>query len=228
MEQVTRTPISWWWRPQTAARTGYQKVTVEVTNEEETATTGIELSSLQPQVSTLIRVVYVDGVGNPFVDAGGTANIGIEDPDEDKGEASTTIPPDDVDWQWSKSSGRTGRYVDITGDDVGETNMYTPASADSGMYLRVTATYEDGEGKGKTVVATSAYRVRLLSTNSGPAFPSDFDPDPAVDQPAPKAKVDDGATEGDAVGDPVDRQRCEQRPSDLLPGGGCRWRDGTR
>ena len=31
------------------------------------------------------------------------------------------------------------------------------------MYLRVTATYEDGEGEGKkTVVATSAYPVRAF------------------------------------------------------------------
>ena len=38
------------------AVTGYKAVEVEVTNEEETATTGIELSSLQPQVSTAITV----------------------------------------------------------------------------------------------------------------------------------------------------------------------------
>ena len=44
---------------------GYKAVEVEVTNEEETATTGIELSSLQPQVSTEITVDYVDGVGQP-------------------------------------------------------------------------------------------------------------------------------------------------------------------
>ena len=40
------------------------------------------------------------------------------------------------------------------------------------MYLRVTATYDDGEGEGKTVVADSRYPVRaLLSGNSAPAFP---------------------------------------------------------
>ena len=41
------------------------------------------------------------------------------------------------------------------------------------MYLRVTATYEDGEGEGKkTVVATSMYPVRAFpSGNSAPAFP---------------------------------------------------------
>ena len=187
------------------AVTGYKAVEVEVTNEEETATTGIELSSLQPQVSTAITVDYVDGVGNPLVDAQGADNTDIVDPDEDKGETSTTIPAADVEWQWSKSSSRTGTYADITGDDVvAKTSIYTPASQDRGMYLRVTATYEDGEGEGKTVVATSAYPVRAFpSGNSGPSFPDDFNAEEDGDQ-TPMAEADDGATEGDNVGDPVE------------------------
>ena len=73
------------------------------------------------------------------------------------------------------------------------------------MYLRITATYDDGEGEGKTVVATSAYPVRAFpSGNSVPAFPEDFDPDPDVTQATPMAKADDGAMAGDAVGDPVE------------------------
>ena len=153
---------------------------VEVTNVDEDATTSIEMSFLQPQISTAITVDYVDGVGNPLVNAQGAANPAIVDPDQAKGETSTTIPADDVKWQWSKSSSRTGTYADITGDDAAETITYTPASQDRGMYLRVTATYEDGEDEGKTVVATSAYPVRAFpSGNSAPAFPTDFGPDPA-------------------------------------------------
>ena len=192
--------------------TGYKAVEVEVTNEEETATTGIELSSLQPQVSTAITVDYVDGVGNPLVDENGTANAGIEDPDnigtDTNAPTSDAVDADDVKWQWSKSSSRTGTYADITGDDAAETDTYTPASQDSGMYLRATATYEDGEGEGKTVVATSMYPVRAFpSGNSSPAFPTDFGPDPDnenVNLTAPMAEADDGATEGDNVGDPVE------------------------
>ena len=53
---------------------------------------------------------------------------------------------------------------------------YTPDSAYATMYLRVTGTYEDGEGEGKTVMATSVYPVRAFrSGNSAPAFPEDFD-----------------------------------------------------
>ena len=194
--------------------TGYHKVMVEVTNKDEDATTGIELTSLQPEVSKAITVAYVDGVGNPYVDADGAANAAIEDPDQNKAGTApdtvtdttptvTTIPDADVKWQWSKSSSRNGRYTDIPGD-AAKDDTYTPGSADQGAYLRVTGTYEDGEGEGKTVVATSMYPVRAFpSDNSAPAFPADFDPDPIDVQADPAADVDDGATEGDDVGDPV-------------------------
>ena len=209
-------------------QTGYKAVEVEVTNEEEAATTGIELSSLQPQVSTEITVDYVDGVGNPFVDESGVANMAIEDPDnvgtDTNNLTSAAVDADDVKWQWSKSSSRTGTYTDITGDDAAETDTYTPASQDSSMYLRATATYEDGEGEGKTVVATSMYPVRAFpSGNSGPAFPTDFGPDPDDENAnltAPMAEADDGATEGDNVGDPVEANDANKRPPDLLSGGG--------
>ena len=177
-------------------------VMVEVTNVEEAATVGIELSSLQPQVSTAITVNYVDGVGNPLVDANGAAYTGIVDPDRDEGRTSTSIPAEDVTWQWSKSSSKSGRFTDIPGD-AAKTVSYTPGSSDRGMYLRVTGTYEDGEGEGKTVQATSAYTVRAFpGSNSAPAFSEDFDPDMENNQ-GPTAEIDDGATAGAGAGDPV-------------------------
>ena len=130
------------------AEMSWKKVEVEVTNEEEEATTDIELSSLQPQVSTEIMVAYTDGVGNPFVNAAGDANTAIVDPDKDKNETNTIIPADDVKWQWSRSSSRGGTYTDIPGDSAKEIT-YIPDTADANRYLRVTATYEDGEGEGE-------------------------------------------------------------------------------
>ena len=185
------------------AEMAWKKVEVEVTNEEEEATTGIEISSLQPEVATEIMVAYADGVGNPFVDANGTANDAIVDPDKDKADQGTTIPADEVEWQWSRSSSRTGTYTDIPGDAAKKEDSYTPDSQDSNMYLRVTATYEDGEGEGKSVMATSAYPVRAFrSGNSAPAFPEDFDDEMTGDQ-QPMANVNDGAMEGDTAGDAV-------------------------
>ena len=183
---------------------GSHSVMIEVTNEEETATVGVDLRSLQPQVSTAITVDYVDGVGNPLVDAAGVAYTGIVDDDRDKDDAtSSDIPAEDVTWQWSKSSSKGGPYTDITGDANAKTDTYTPASSDSGMYLRVTGTYEDREAAGKTVMATSAYAVRdFLSGNSAPAFPEDFDAEAENDNP-PAAEIDDGAMAGTAAGGPI-------------------------
>ena len=179
------------------------EVMVEVTNEEEAATVGIELSSLQPQVSTAITIDYVDGVGNPLVDEVGAAHTGIVDDDGDKDDAtSSDIPAEDVTWQWSKSSSRSGRYTDIPGDTA-KAVSYTPGSSDRGMYLRVMGTYEDGEGEDKTVEATSAYPVRAFpGGNSGPAFAEDFDAQTDGDQP-PAAEIDDGTTAGAAAGEPI-------------------------
>ena len=182
---------------------GSHSVMIEVTNEEEAATVGVELSSLQPQVSTGITVNYVDSVGNPNVNADGAAHTGIVDDDRDKdAPTSSNIPSGDVTWQWSKSSSKGGTYTDIPGDEA-KAVSYTPGSSDRGMYLRVTGTYEDGEGEGKTVQATSAYAVRAFpSGNSAPAFPEDFDPQ-TDDNQDPAAEIDDGATAGAAVGDPI-------------------------
>ena len=57
-------------------------------------------------------------------------------------------------------------------------------------------------------MADSRYPVRAFpSGNSDPAFPTDFGPDPDeenVTLTAPEAEADDGAMEGDNVGDPVE------------------------
>ena len=185
------------------ALAGTHNVMVEVTNEEEAAAVGIELSSLQPQIAKSITVDYVDGVGNPLVNAAGAAYTGIVDDDRDKDAAtSSDIPPGDVEWQWSKSSSKSGAFTDIPGD-AAKMVSYTPGSADRGVYLRVTGTYEDGEGEGKSVEATSEYAVRAFpSGNSAPAFAEDFDTETADNQ-MPSAEIDDGATAGATAGDPI-------------------------
>ena len=72
-----------------------------------------------------------------------------------------------------------------------------------GRYLRLTLTYDDGEGKGKTLTATSDYHVlSSRSVNSSPAFQDDFDPNTTGNQ-EPAAKADDNATAGTNVGDAV-------------------------
>ena len=50
-------------------------------------------------------------------------------------------------WQWARSSNKSSGFTDIAGTGR---NEYTPASADAGKYLRVTATYDDDRGRGRT------------------------------------------------------------------------------
>ena len=57
-----------------------------------------------------------------------------------------------VTWQWARSTDMMG-WRDI----AGETNRtYTPTMDDDSMYLRVTAMYTDGHGRGKEEMAVSA------------------------------------------------------------------------
>ena len=183
------------------AATAYHKVTVSVQNLDEAATTTIDLSTLQPRSGNDITVVYADGVGNPFLDTTGADNTAIVDPDGSKGDTTvTTIPAGDVAWQWSKSASRTGTFTDIDG---ATTVTYTPDSGDVNTYLRLTATYEDGQGEDKTLTATSAYRVLSSRTgNTAPQFQDDFDATETGDQ-EPAAMLDDGATAGANVGGPI-------------------------
>ena len=73
-------------------------------------------------------------------------------------------------WKWEISAnGRTG-----WGAIAGATSAsYTPVSADVGKFLRVTASYTDGHGSGKTAQAAPADAVRAVpATNAAPDFPS--------------------------------------------------------
>ena len=59
-------------------------------------------------------------------------------------------------WQWSKSMTMDGTYVDI---DMATSMSYTPVITDEGYYLRATASYDDGEGAGKTAMGTTTSPV---------------------------------------------------------------------
>ena len=73
--------------------------------------------------------------------------------------ASLTDPDGSVTgatWQWSKSMTMGGTFMAI----AGATSMsYTPVEADADYYLRVTVSYTDGEGSGKSAMATTANKV---------------------------------------------------------------------
>ena len=208
---------AWWWRPRTSTRRdcedGIQRPWMVEGHQRRrgAATTGIEMSSRQPQISTAMMVTYVDGVGNPL-DVDGewvTPTLALWTPTGTRARQSTAIPEDDVEWQWSKSSSRIGPYTDITGDAAAETATYIAGFPGLGGCTcgsrRPTKTVR---ARGRPSWRHPMYPVRaFLSGNSGPAFPDDFRTLKRTDDQPPMAEADDGATEGDNVGDPVDRQR---------------------
>ncbi len=165
------------------SKTSYEKVVVNVTNEDETATTGIDLSLIQPREGSRIRAIFADSVGNPFVGADGAdltptvpptgaSPSGIVDPDGDKDIALANaanfqqISADNVDWQWYRVTSRTAPIREEDKIDDATSPIYAVQDDDNHKYLRVTATYEDTEGEGKVLKATSLYTTLPLWTDS--------------------------------------------------------------
>ena len=97
-----------------------RSVKVTVTNVEEPGT--IALSTVQPKEGVVLTAT-------------------LTDPD--------TVTTNSVTWQWERSGRASGPWTDVDDEDTTDTvegkgDSYTPITDDVGMYLRVTATYDDG------------------------------------------------------------------------------------
>ena len=110
----------------------------------------------------------------------------LEDQDGVKGDVAVT-------WKWEISTDQTNwnTITDAT------TDSYTPGFDDIGDYLRVTATYDDVKGPGKTVEAETDAVLTAPATNTDASFadldatrsvPENTAPDQAIG--APVAAVD--------------------------------------
>ena len=94
-------------------------------------------------------------------------------------------------WTWGKSSDGSSNWAAISG---ATSASYTPVAGDVGDYLRVTASYTDGEGSGKTAQAVSDNPVRAAPvTNSAPEFDAD----------TTTREVAENTPAGQAIGSPV-------------------------
>ena len=146
-------------------------VSVTVIDEEEFGS--IALSSYQPYLGTSMAAV-------------------LADPDGVVGE---------VEWVWHRNDNPirlwASRWEPVTS---ATSSTYTTVEADLGSVLRVTATYDDGHGPGKSVRAAS--RAEVVEFR-GPSFPeAQFDP--ALAQGLSIARgVAENAGAGEDVGDPV-------------------------
>ena len=87
------------------------------------------------------------------VDEAGTVSVSLEQPEVGTALVVSLSDPDgslsDISWQWARSSDRTD-WQDMAG---ASSFTYTPVDLDADKYLRVTASYADGEGSGKQAQA---------------------------------------------------------------------------
>ena len=120
------------------------------------------------------------------VDETGTVSVSPEQPKSGTALTASLSDPDgslsDISWQWAASSDRAN-WQDTAG---ASSSTYTPVDLDADKYLRVTASYADGEGSGKQAQAVLNNPVQGLPE---PA-PS---PTPTAELPPSEA---DGGDEG--------------------------------
>ena len=103
------------------------------------------------------------------VDEPGAVALSSHQPRVDAALTATLADPDGglarVAWLWERSADQ----ADWTEIDGARTGSYTPVIGDLSSYLRVTASYEDGHGRGKSAGAVTGDPVLI---NTVPRFPA--------------------------------------------------------
>ena len=157
---------------ETGSNKAYRKVVVRITNVDESGR--LTLSDQQPQS------------GTDTSDAALTLDATLADDDATAAQITNAV------WKWERASSIDGEWTVIVGASA-TTSSYAPSAGVVGKYLRVTATYTDSYGSGKTAMAVSAHVVKEApSTNTQPAAKTGVTRSIAENSPA-----------GTAVGDPV-------------------------
>ena len=148
----------------------------------------------------------------------------LRDPDGKPRDNDDDLPLDPADrnltdeeettkWQWARSTRASGRWTDIVDDEdtenvvEGTDEAYTPRTGDVGMYLRATATYEDGRCRPcdtkNTAQAVSVNAVRAKPyTNVAPVF-QDEQGENIPDGEGINREVEENSAAGTDVGAPV-------------------------
>ncbi len=140
-----------------------------------------------PALSVTVTVANVDEPGEITLGSlqpqvGTAVSAALSDPDGSLSGRS---------WQWQLSGDRND-WSDIAGATAAS---YTPVAADEGRFLRVTASYTDGHGPGKTAAtALDAVRAAPAASNTPPAFPASESGRRFVPENTPAAQP---------IGDPV-------------------------
>ena len=109
------------------------------------------------------------------VDEDGTVSLSSVQPQVGTELGAVLSDPDGsvtaVTWVWERSLSSAAGWSMIVGV---ASDVYTPVDGDENFFLRVMASYSDGQGSGKTAGAVSANRVQEAprEPNTAPYFPS--------------------------------------------------------
>ena len=115
----------------------------------------------------------------------GTLTLPTTRPQVDAAYTATLSDPDIVgstDWTWQRSTSPGGPWdQDISG---ATSSSYTPAAADVGYYLQVTADYTDGFDAGNRLAARSTQAVRTAPVDNNPPVFGETNPSRSVAEDA--------------------------------------------
>ena len=129
------------------------------------------------------------------VDEAGTVSVSLEQPEVGTALVVSLSDPDgslsDISWQWARSSDRTD-WQDMAG---ASSFTYTPVDLDADKYLRVTASYADGEGSGKQAQAVLNNPVQGLPEPV--ATPTTTATDTPAPSPTPTPTAEPAPSEAD-------------------------------
>ena len=133
-----------------------------------TATYGVTVTATDTAGATDTITVTID-VNN--VDEPGTVTLSSLQPLVAIPLTATLDDPDDVSgsvtWLWARSPDGASPWTTISGE---ASDSYTPVLDDVGDYLRATASYNDGEGPGKSAQAISANAVQVAPGRNKPVL----------------------------------------------------------
>ena len=109
--------------------------------------------------------IYVNNVEEP-----GTVTLSSLQPQVGTALTATVSDPDDISdsetWLWARSPNGASDWTLISG----ASDSYTPAASDVGDYLRATASYNDGQGGGKSAQTISANAVEVAPGRNKPVL----------------------------------------------------------
>ncbi|MYD53277.1 MAG: hypothetical protein F4W96_03070 [Chloroflexi bacterium] len=138
--------------PRDAGTNNVYNVTVEVKD-----TDG---SAVDDSINVVITITNIDEAGTVTLPGTITAGQAVTAALTDHDGATSNVT-----WQWSRGDTALGTFTPISG---ATSNPYTPVAADVGKYLKVTASYTDPHGSGKS--ATSAASSQVAVGNVNPSF----------------------------------------------------------